>query len=211
MSVLRLCAGTLPVADPVVLLESYLDPRNGYAWPAYDGLVTNGSPALVSGDLLAPALLGAHVDAGRFSALQEMLPRLAGVADLPPGALEDADDDTVDAVAALFGVLDEARYAGRGVRGTIVSKVLHRKRPDLVPIYDSRIFAAYTAPGVIERVPERSWVSFMGQLCRVMRADLQDTADRFAELEQVAAGRGAALSRLRILDVVVWMTMEAWQ
>ena len=62
-------------------------------------------------------------------------------------SLEDADDDHVMCVAGLFGILDEPRYAGRGVRGTIVSKVLHRKRPDLVPIYDSRIFEAYTAPG----------------------------------------------------------------
>ena len=97
--------------------------------------------------------MGVHVDAGRFALLREMLPALEAVAELPEVSLEDAEDDHVMCVAGLFGILDEPRYAGRGVRGTIVSKVLHRKRPDLVPIYDSRIFEAYTAQGVLPRTP----------------------------------------------------------
>src|ERR687889_70305 len=158
---MRLCAGTLVVDQPDQVLLDYLDVRNGYAYPAYDRLVTNGSAELVDGDLLAPALIGAHVDAG------------------------------------LFGMLDEPRYAGRGVRGTIVSKVLHRKRPDLVPMYDSRIFEAYTAPGVLPRTPERSWQEFMRLLCTQMRADLQAEAKAFDELQQAAEAVGAPITKLR--------------
>ena len=111
-------------------------------------------------------------------------------------------------MAALFGVLDDAPYAGRGVRGTILSKVLHRKRPDLVPLYDSRIFEAYTAPGAIERSPHRSWGESMTLLLRQMRADL--VAERAAFDSSARGGAGAPLSRLRILDVLVWRTAEAW-
>src|SRR3712207_3342237 len=77
----KLCAGTLVVEQPDQVLLDYLDVRNGYAYPAYDRLVTNGSAELVDGDLLAPVLIGAHVDEGRFSLLQEMLPALEAVAD----------------------------------------------------------------------------------------------------------------------------------
>ena len=206
----RLCAGTLVVDQPDQVLLDYLDVRNGYAYPSYDQLVTNGSAELVDGDLLAPALIGAHVDAGRFSLLREMLPALEAVADLPGVALEDADDDHVLCVAGLFGILDEPRYAGRGIRGTIVSKVLHRKRPDLVPIYDSRIFEAYTAPGGIPRATDRSWQDFMELLCMQMREDLQTEADAFAALQQLAADEGHAVTRLRILDILVWRTAESW-
>lgn len=208
--VLRLCAGTLEVESAEQLLLDHLDPRNGYAVIAYDRLVTNGSAALVDGDLLAPNLIGAEVDRGRFLLLRELMPRLTGIADLPAVALQDADDALVDEVAALFGVLDDAPYAGRGVRGTILSKVLHRKRPDLVPLYDSRIFEAYTAPGAIERSPHRSWGASMTLLLRQMRADLQAEAAAFAHLETVAAAAGTPLTRLRILDVLVWRTAEAW-
>ena len=210
MDTVRLCAGTLEVEHPDQVLLDYLDVRNGYAYPAYDRLVTNGSAELVDGDLLAPMLIGAHIDHGRFALLREMLPALEAVADLPAVALQDADDDHVYCVAGLFGILDEPRYAGRGIRGTIVSKVLHRKRPELVPIYDSRIFEAYTAPGAIPRATDRSWQQFMALLCGQMRDDLQAEEPAFAALEKLAVDAGAPVTRLRILDILVWRTADAW-
>ena len=210
VATMRLCAGTLEVEQPDQVLLDHLDTRNSWSYPAYDRLVTNGSTVLVDGDLLAPSLIGADVDRSRFLLLRELMPRIAGVADLPQIALQDAGDDVVDQVAALFAVLDEAPYAGRGVRGTIVSKVLHRKRPDLVPLYDSRIFESYTAPGVIERSAHRSWRESMTLLVRQMRADLQAEAPAFQALVGVAEGAGATLTQLRILDVLVWRTAEAW-
>ena len=208
---LRLCGGTLEVEHPDQVLLDHLDTRNSWSFPAYDRLVTNGSAVLVDGDLLAPVLIGTAVDRDRFLLLRELMPRIAGVADLPPAALQDAGDDVLAQVAELFSVLDDAPYAGRGVRGTILSKVLHRKRPDLVPLYDSRIFEAYTAPGVLPRATERSWQDFMALLCRQMREDLRAEAEAFGQLARVAADAGADLTRLRILDILVWRTAGAWQ
>lgn len=205
-----LCAGTLEVEHPDQVLLDHLDSRNSWSFPAYDRLVTNSSAVLVDGDLLAPNLIGAEVDRGRFLLLRELMPRIAGVADLPAVGLDAADDEVVDQVAALFAVLDEAPYAGRGVRGTIVSKVLHRKRPDLVPLYDSRIFESYTAPGAIERSAHRSWRDSMSLLLRQMRADLRDERVGFDALVAVADAVGAPLTRLRILDILIWRTAEAW-
>lgn len=210
MDTLTLCAGTLEVEHPDQVLLDYLDVRNGYAYPSYDRLVTNGSAVLVDGDLLAPSLIGAEVDRGRFTLLREMLPALSGVADLPAVPLEAADDEVVGQVADLFAVLDEAPYAGKGVRGTILSKVLHRKRPDLVPLYDSRIFESYTAPGALERSTHRTWREFMTLLCGQMRDDLRAESAAFDELVRVAADAGALLTRLRILDILVWRTADSW-
>lgn len=209
MTVMRLCAGSLEIADPERLVTDYLDPALGCAWPAYDELVTNGEAVLVDGDLLAPTLIGVHLDRVRFGVLREMMPRLQGVASLPPMSLQDADDDAIAAVANLYSVLDEAPYRGRGVRGTILSKVLHRKRPDLVPLYDSVIFEAYTA-SAIPRLAERNWVEFMTLLCGAMRQDLHVEADRFAALSGRAAAAGANLTPLRLLDILVWSAEREW-
>jgi hypothetical protein len=208
MTMMRLCGGSLPLSNAEALLDDYLNPTYGYAWPAYDTLTTNGGSSLVSGDLLAPTLLEAHIDAGRFGVLVEMLPQLTGVGDLPPSGLAEATDDDIAAVAALFAVLDAEKYRRRGVRGTIVSKVLHRKRPDLVPLYDSRIDAGYRASGRIPHDPDRSWVQFMDLLCRLMREDLTREAAAFAGLVPVADARGAHLTPLRTLDILVWMALE---
>jgi hypothetical protein len=210
MEPIVLCAGTLQVEHPDQVLLDYIDPRNGYAYPSYDRLVTNGSPVLVDGDLLAPALIGAEVDRARFTLLREMLPALRGVAELPDVALENADAAVIGQVAGLFAVLDQAPYAGRGVRGTIISKVLHRKRPDLLPLYDSRIFESYTAPGAIARAAHRNWREFMEVLCTQMRDDLRAERAAFDELVQVAADAGAPLTRLRVLDILVWRTADSW-
>lgn len=207
---LHLCAGALEVEAPEQVLLDYLDVRNGYAWSAYDTLVTNGSAELVDGDLLAPNLIGATVDRDRFLLLRELMPRIAGVAQLPGTPIQDATDAELEQVADLFAVLDDAPYAGRGVRGTILSKVLHRKRPDLVPLYDSRIFESYTAPGAIERAAHRTWREFMMLLLTQMRADLQRESDAFDLLLASAEASGVRMTRLRALDILVWRTAEAW-
>ena len=72
MDAIKLCAGTLLVEHPDEVLLDYVDIRNGYAYPAYDRLITNGGPQLVDGDLLAPTLMGVHIDAGRFALLREL-------------------------------------------------------------------------------------------------------------------------------------------
>ncbi|HVF06780.1 MAG TPA: DUF6308 family protein [Frankiaceae bacterium] len=206
---MQLCGGTLAVEDPEELLLAYVEPDGAYAYPAYDDLVTNGSPDLVDGDLLAPSLLGAHVDYARFVLLKRMLPSICeGMAALPPTPLEDTDDAGIAAVARVFSVLDEPIYARAGARGTIVSKVLHRKRPDLIPLYDSRIWSAYTISGAIGRGSHRPWVEVMQALCHAMRSDLGSNRGEFVALRQAAADKGALLTQLRILDILVWMSSE---
>ena len=204
-----LCAGTLVIEDPDELLEAYLDPTAGFAWPSYDELVTNSSTELVDADLLAPVLMGVHLDAARFSLLRAMLPDLqAALAALPATALQDTDDAGVELVAQCFADLDHPRYAAQRVRGTILSKVLHRKRPDLVPLYDSRIWTAYTANGAVPRSGRRTWVEFMTLLCAQMRDELRSEAAEMDRLVAVAASHGATLTPLRLLDILVWMSAE---
>ena len=109
MDALALCAGTLVVEHPDQVLLDHLDARNGYAYPAYDRLVTNGSAVLVDGDLLAPNLIGTTVDRDRFLLLRELLPRIAGVADLPPVALQDAGDEQPKPKPASSGETHQPR------------------------------------------------------------------------------------------------------
>jgi Family of unknown function (DUF6308) len=209
MGDMQLCGGTLHVEEPEELLLAYVEPDGPYAYPAYDTLVTNGAPDLVDGDLLAPSLLGAHVDYARFVLLKRMLPALGkGMATLPPTPLQDTDDAGIATVARCFAVLDEPVFTRAGARGTIVSKVLHRKRPDLIPLYDSRIWTAYTISGAIGRGSHRPWVEVMQALCHSMRSDLAGNRAEFLALQQAAKEHGADLTLLRILDILVWMSSE---
>ena len=124
---MRLAMGTREVLDAEGLVRTYLSPgRRGlrYAYPYYDGLVTNSDPAaLCTGDLLAPTLLGVHVDLDRMHTLTALLPLLQrGLDALPPFDLVEADDETCDQIAALYDPLDDPSALDRDVRGSLLAK-----------------------------------------------------------------------------------------
>ena len=214
---LILARGTREVFDPTSLVEDYLDVvrprRRRFSWPFYDSLVTNGrSDVLVTGDYLAPALLGARVNAdvmaGLVSLQQPLQEALAG---LPPVEhLSDATDADCDVVAGLWAVLDREHVETADIKPSLVAKVLHRKRPGLIPVWDSRVFTFYRDAGcVLVSRGEHCWEDYLRQLTLAIREDLRANPDAFAELTAVAPSDGPALTPLRALDIVVWMSQAA--
>lgn len=128
------------------------------------------------------------------------------LADVPVGKdLADAEASTIAKVGSLFGVLDlESRP--RSVRGTTLAKVLHRKRPALVPLYDEQVRCVYqegpNAP--VPPVARRSWVDFMTLLATSMQADLRRDRGFWDEVRGRRPAGGPPVSALRALDIVAW-------
>lgn len=211
---MKLARGTREVFDAQTLLEEYVGPRKRglrYAYPYYDGLVTNGDAfTLCTGDLLAPGLLGSAVDLDRMATLTALMPLLQRQLDaLPPGlALVDAPADVVAALAALYDPLDDPSVQDRDVKGSLIAKVLHRKRPALIPLFDSRVRDFYRSDGAVPPAPkgQRSWREYMELLLPAMQADLADNAAEFARLARLVPSDGPPLTTLRILDIIVWMS-----
>jgi hypothetical protein len=205
--------GAHEVLDAERLVKEYLSPRKRglrYAYPYYDGLVTNGDPTrLCTGDLLAPALLGVQVDQDRMHTLTALMPLLQrGLDQLQPVDLVEADDATCDQVAALYDPLDDPSVEDRDVKGSLLAKVLHRKRPGLVPLFDSKVQIFYQHEACVPPAPPggRTVREFMGLLIRAMRQDLRDNADEFEALCRLAPAGGPTVTPLRVLDIVVWMS-----
>lgn len=174
-----------------------------FAWPFYDGLETGGSDALADGDLLAPVLLNVPVSISTFGVLREVRGDLESrLAAVPNNvALRSASDDVVASVARLFAVLDEVEVPG--VRGTMLSKILHRKRPALVPLHDQFVRNAYV-PSRVERVAKRTWEEYFTQVMLAMRDDLSRAPEAWDELSRPATAAEPALTELRVLDILAW-------
>jgi hypothetical protein len=140
--------------------------------------------------------------------LTALLPLLQrGLDALPPVDLVEADEETCDLVAALYDPLDDPSALDRDVRGSLLAKVLHRKRPGLVPLFDSKVQMFYQNEACVPPAPKngRTVRQYMGLLVRAMRQDLRDNADEFAALarlvpEDWAADHPAARARHRGLD-----------
>ena len=179
-----------------------------YAYPVYDRMDTGSGPnQLDDGDLLAPLLLNVGPTIKAMFSLQAVRPELeAGLACIP-------EDLTLQAAVAegshrqLFervtGVLDRAGGVP-GVGGTILMKILHRKRPLFIPLYDTQVYACYcgaTGDHPVQPDPKRTWAEFFTLLAESMAEDLGSQPQQWRTLASAAP---EDVTLLRILDVVAW-------
>jgi len=210
----KLANGTREIFDAESLLEEYIGPRRRgmrYAYPYYDGLVTNADPQrLCTGDLLAPSLLGAPVDLDRMATLTALMPLMQrGLEALPPHAtIMGSGPEVLAQVAALYDPLDDPSVVDRDVKGSLLAKVLHRKRPALIPLFDSRVRDFYRTEGAVPPAPRgaRTFRQYMELLIPVICEDLRTNAEEFNRLATLAPEGGPQLTPLRVLDIIVWMS-----
>jgi hypothetical protein len=182
----------------------YLANEGGlWAYPAYDSYPGHPGSDVGRADLLAVSLLHAHQrPVATYYSLEALLPVLnARLADPAlSGTLADAKQPTVEALARLFGILDD--YKTHQVSLTKLSKVLHRKRPELIPLYDENIRVCYMRNGNIPRAKDRSWKDFSMLLLPAIRHDLVNQMDLWLEIAALASG--PAITPLRAMDIIGW-------
>lgn len=189
--------------------ELPLTKRDYYAWPYYDFFDAGSTNDEINdGDLLAPVLLNVNPRIHGFAALQEVAPLLAQrlSAIEADTDLADASDAAIQSVGELFRVLDEGRLLG--VSGTTLSKVLHRKRPRLIPLHDTFVNDAYVRSPIPSH-RNRSWVEYIGLVMQAMRADLNQEVASWKRIEAVAPVTHGRLTRLRALDIIAWSRGKA--
>lgn len=204
------------------LVEKYCSPTAPFAWPLYD---VDPSPGTLSGaDLTAPALLsypikgeylnqfGQAPEAGQapneYRALY--IAMMAFIGTPATSTFHGLDRDVVEALTADKYDHDEAPDDWRafvrcleavqecpGLTSVAVSKILHRKRPDLVPIKDSLVRDFYGAGESYAKL----FVSIYDDL-RNNYSTLDEIARRFT------TPLGRPMTALRALDISVWMHMR---
>ena len=188
----------------------YVDPANRRAFAAYDRV---GNPSILEPvDLLAPALLdasvrGSHVvemyaTDGPYRRLRDKMEAVVNAPATTTARFQEQDLDADSGPWALVRAALMASNETRGVKASKVTKILHRKRPQLVPIFDSKVASFY---GVSARAPWRLWP--------IMQEELHAHGEWLEELATpYRTPDGRELSALRTLDIVVWEHVQgdAW-
>lgn len=194
-------------------VAEYCSAESGHAWPRYD---EDPLPnCLTPLDILAPALLSypiktvylnqmfqRHPDGRPYNEYGELYDLMAAVvidSEATDASFEALSSDAlVDAERPGWGGVLRALTHVQGCRGlssVAVTKILHRKRPDLVPINDSLVRQFYN----VER----------GGYQTLFETLHYDLAENTALLDKLRAGYttadGREMSRLRALDIMVWM------
>ncbi|MEU4394366.1 DUF6308 family protein [Kribbella sp. NPDC023855] len=188
------------------MAREYLTGSGAWAYPAYDAYQPRSDPNRIEdADLLAPVLLNVNrLTLKAYYGLLQQRPRLqAWLTEIPQDAkLTSAEDQDLEPIRMLFGVLDDPGIPD--VRGTILAKILHRKRPDFIPLYDERIRRCYQDTERAPVPPQRGrpWGDFFVALATAMRKDLVDQHETWSEIADLATN--PPISHLRALDIVAW-------
>lgn len=184
--------------------KRYFDGTGAYAYPAYDAYDGGAGPwRLSDGDLLAPVLLNVRTSIAAYYSLTRVRPILEdwlqGVA--VDACLADADDASLNRLGDLFSLLDEGLP---GVGGATMAKVMHRKRPNFVPLYDRYVWWAYVGAEAapIARDRRRTWAELMLLLSDAMRSDMHRERSWIDAVARTASK--PPVTPLRALDVVAW-------
>ncbi len=113
-------------------------------------------------------------------------------------AMSGADDAVVQAAGTLLDLL-----CGPRAHGSRITKILHKKRPDLFPIIDARVQPLFDA--VVPPVTERSWSEYFAEVVGA----IGPWVDRNARVLDEAREGFPALSRLRAYDICLWRSAGA--
>lgn len=203
---LRVGSLTIPSAECERVVRDYLsqDSPNVWGYPHYDLFDTGSHPdRLTDGDLLAPNLLNAPVKLAAYAALQKRRDDIeAALAYVPKDVdLADATDAQIATLGPLFDCMQRPERKIPHVDATTFSKLVHRKRPQLVPLWDSHVKAVYQsdpkAP-LDDALWELPWARYIVEVANVMRDDLAQTPDTWRRLSE------GKVSMLRTLDIVAW-------
>ncbi|MBI9113510.1 DUF6308 family protein [Sanguibacter suaedae] len=204
----RVGGGRIPYDDAHAWVTRYLSsPGEHWAYPAYESYPGGDSPALEEADLLAPVLLSTPVRSlETYYSLQENLKAFNAVLGAIPleTSLAGATHTDLAAVVDLFAFLDT--HPMHDVSLAMFTKLLHRKRPHLIPLYDTAVGTCYLdmpdAPLV--RDDRRAYASFAQLWLRAVQRDLDSQLDVWAELSTLTPTDGPQISPLRALDIVGW-------
>jgi hypothetical protein len=190
-------------AEALAMLRAYYEPSVGspgsYAGALFDTWDSAGTrdarwDEFTADDLLAVSFLSVRFSAATAHALLDA--RRAELSDLLDLVGEDRDladvEEPIDHTWPAWK-LYEALRSIHGIGRTKATKLMARKRPRLIPIYDPVI-------GKVTNTEDHQWVP----LHTALRPNGLLSHERLVRLA-ARAGLDKAVSALRVLDVIAWM------
>ena len=190
------------VENPLELALEFLA-----AYSSYEAYGSPGAASFDESDLRLANRGGARISAAEIAAILERR-----------GEIERAlrrihsDASLVDATSSIpwipLTLLFDAFADIRGIGFSKMTKALHRKRPALIPMFDSVVQTYLTRddPGM------RSAGSFGERataLVRSYKGDLDRNRTVLHEIQQELASRTYRLTEVRILDLLIWSVSAA--
>lgn len=172
-----------------------------WAYRYFDAIADPEPDSVTAEDVLAAGAMSVGLSKADLSwfwtAKQELG---AFLAELPRNVqLEDADNRTVERVRSVAMMA----AGSDSVSVSLMSKILHRKRPALIPMLDKAAQDHYRA-----ELPTRGEAAYPS-LVTALQADLRSNHGALERISQELSGRtGHDSDPLRIVDISIWMSQH---
>ncbi|MBM3741076.1 MAG: hypothetical protein FJW39_35525 [Acidobacteria bacterium] len=159
-----------------------------------DVLVTNSVNSFVNG---AKRIRAVH--RGLAGACNPVLPHIRPDASLLDGAWPEEP----------LNRLLEAACSAKHVLLPVATKVLHRKRPQLIPMTDNVIIKHYLGQPGVNQAQSKTRAAAVGlDVIRMFRADLAACVEEVQGIKDRLARDGYPLSEVRLFEILVWISTE---
>ena len=175
------------------------------AWDLYDGVAVVPNSDLTVCDIILSVALNSQLDTRnkiwhvwqQKRAIEEALTRIPSTLSLS------AEQVPWEDLFYLFEAFCSAKYA----KEAVATKVLHKKRPALIPIYD-RVVGEYFRPHIDARVWQRGGAAFLIQYMQLFRQELLTHEHEIDRLCALAAEQGWLITPVRMLEVLIWIEYD---
>lgn len=163
---------------------------------------------VVPEDLAVTLLINSQAGWRAFLSLMEH-GKTIDLAQLPKKPLENTSHDEREKVAALIAQV--ARFPG--FAASVATKVLHKKRPDLIPILDNQaIFGAYMNPDWPEKPSRGDSIKDKGLILKALDWIAFDiTRPENDGVWDILKSIEPARSRIQLFDSIWWMYFRTTQ
>jgi hypothetical protein len=198
---MKLASG-LKIDDPRKLLSAFV--RIWY--PMYDGVLVKQDSKLTVPDIALCTMLNSRMSGNTggeiWSARKEIeaglakIPAAVDLLDVPKGGAIPGDQGLSAAVTAMCNL--------HRVKVSICTKILHKKRPALLPIFDG-VVEGYYWPRYCPSVRGRSYGDYVLALTACVHKDMLSVAPELRDLRNEMATNKTPLTACRILNVLTWL------
>ncbi|MEX0774322.1 MAG: DUF6308 family protein [Phycisphaeraceae bacterium] len=186
---------------PDQILCGYL----GSVYQRYDSKPVQADNELSREDVVISRSLVSRLSDGQVDAILQLQPAITDCLSAIPANIDLLDIEAgdpipgEDAISRL--VTEMCRLSGVKLAKTM--KILHKKRPALLPILDSVVERHYW-PAFVSSLPGRTWGDYAVALMHCFHKDLLHVGHHLRELRGLSIERGTPLSHCRILDLLIW-------
>jgi hypothetical protein len=195
------------IGDCFSKVRRFCQPRGGpNYYRGYDCASIEQDNTLRDSDILIANKLGARIGPESLLMFKRNRTKIeAALKSVPVGiALDDSWPDEESMWGAIANAYRACWTSDVGEART--TKVLHKKRPQLIPIIDGQMVIGWYYAGYSE--PKKWGIDRMLEVTERIREDMRRNMDPLRELQKELVEEGINLTRVRLFDVVLW---EAYQ